>query len=223
MDNTNTTDTGEEVSIEKNKDPDRPRGILSPTDRRYLLMSEEEREEEYTQQGRSRRRKAIEERLQEGYKDFTILLDELSPKEVAEFLPGGIRGGEGGELYQGEIDALALFIASLYDREVAAPDAMLNNLVESALGRALDARGEELEDYDELRYNEQAELQELQQRFYTGQALSIREYRRLQAEGVTTDLSNVAEVRNRAAGRVKIGDVPATEYFQDDENASGDE
>lgn len=57
---------------------ERPRGILSPADRKYLLASDEELRDEYSRQARSKRDEAIHVRVRNALKDFQILVSELS-------------------------------------------------------------------------------------------------------------------------------------------------
>lgn len=60
---------------------DLPRGVLSESDREFLLKSPEEREEDYTRQGRSKRRKAIRERTRAAFYDFALLYETLDEDE----------------------------------------------------------------------------------------------------------------------------------------------
>ena len=59
-------------------DVDRPRGILSEADRKYLLADSDEREANYSRQARSLRERSIHERLRHALRDFQILQAELS-------------------------------------------------------------------------------------------------------------------------------------------------
>lgn len=56
---------------------DRPRGILSKADRKYLTQTLDERKENYTRQGRSNRKRNIRERLRNGLLDMDLILRGL--------------------------------------------------------------------------------------------------------------------------------------------------
>lgn len=66
------------------EDPDRPRGILSPSDREFLLASDEEREENYSRPGRSKRLRAIRERTVHALLDCRLIYDHMDADERAQ-------------------------------------------------------------------------------------------------------------------------------------------
>jgi hypothetical protein len=57
---------------------DRPRGILSEADRKYLLATEQEREDSYSRQAQNLRQREITSRLRNAVRDFRILNEELA-------------------------------------------------------------------------------------------------------------------------------------------------
>lgn len=65
-------------------DGDRGRGMLTPSDRAYLRASEEERQDNYSRQARHERRRAIQERVENGLLDFQVLLEHLDAEERAK-------------------------------------------------------------------------------------------------------------------------------------------
>ena len=60
---------------------DRPRGILSEADRKYLFADDDERHANYSRQSRSLREREITKRLRHALRDFQILQSELSPEQ----------------------------------------------------------------------------------------------------------------------------------------------
>ena len=60
--------------------PDRPRGILSEADRKYLIATEQEREDNYSRQAQNLREREITSRLRNALRDFRILSEELPPE-----------------------------------------------------------------------------------------------------------------------------------------------
>jgi len=67
---------------------DRPRGILSPPDRRYL-RDPEGYVEEYSKQAGSQRRRAIIERVHESLHDYPLLVSALDEESRAEAFEDG--------------------------------------------------------------------------------------------------------------------------------------
>lgn len=63
---------------------DRPRGILSKADRKYLVRPPRARDEEYSRQGRNTRRSAIADRLENSLLDMYLLYDRLSDDDLRE-------------------------------------------------------------------------------------------------------------------------------------------
>lgn len=61
---------------------DRPRGVLSESDRKFLSKPAEEREEEYSSSARSQRRSAIRERVSNAILDYPLLADELEDDQL---------------------------------------------------------------------------------------------------------------------------------------------
>ena len=61
---------------------ERGRGIVTPADRDYLRLSEEEREEKYSQSARIQRRNAIADRVENALLDFPLLAKRLDDKTV---------------------------------------------------------------------------------------------------------------------------------------------
>jgi len=60
---------------------DRPRGILSPADRKFLAMSPEERAENYSRAAKGQRERAIRERTRNGIIDFCLLWSGLTDRD----------------------------------------------------------------------------------------------------------------------------------------------
>lgn len=67
---------------------DRPRGILSKADRKYLVRPPRARDEAYSRQGRNSRRSAIAERLENSLLDMYLLYDRLSDDDLREIFNG---------------------------------------------------------------------------------------------------------------------------------------
>jgi hypothetical protein len=197
------------------------KGFLTDTDKAFLRG-----ETEYTgdndAQMRYQRRRAIRERTRNACRDFSLLLDELDPEEVAKLLPFSDDTQDTEGVYSGMADALALFFVSFFDREevsdVGARE-MVDMVVKQGVEQALEARGRELESYQSIRFNEQVPMEELRRRFSTGESLTYEQFQRLQAEGGTVDLRTEVEVchfsANRDDVRVNFGGEPAEEYFDD--------
>jgi hypothetical protein len=61
---------------------DRPRGILTEADRKFLDLSPEKRREQYSSPAASQRRRAIRERVREAIHDLRLLNNELSDEEL---------------------------------------------------------------------------------------------------------------------------------------------
>lgn len=91
------------------QDVDRPRGVLSTADRKYLQATEAEREENYSRQARAKREEAIRERTQNAIRDFQVLSNTLSPEECAEMSvgePGTIER----RVFEGDMAAVIQFL-----------------------------------------------------------------------------------------------------------------
>lgn len=63
---------------------DRPRGILSEADRKYLLASDDEREANYSRQARSLREREIRKRLRHGVLDLDLILRGLDVRVLKQ-------------------------------------------------------------------------------------------------------------------------------------------
>lgn len=207
------------------------KGFLTDADKAFL-RGEKEYSGDNVAQMRYQRRKAIRERTRNACRDFSLLLDELEPEEVAKIFPFGDDTQDTDGVYSGMTDAMALFFVSFFDREgvsdVSARE-MVDMVVQQAAKQALEARGRELESYQSVRFNEDDTIGELRERFFTGETLTFQEFQRLQAEGGTVDLRNQVEVCHFSANRenvdVEYGGEPAEEYFgaDDTDDAGGDE
>jgi len=197
------------------------KGFLTDTDKAFL-RGEREYTGDNAAQMRYQRRQAIRERTRNACRDFSLLLAELDPEEVAKLFPFGDDTQDTAGVYDGMADALALFFVSFFDREdvsdVGAHE-MVDMVVKRGVEQALEARGRELESYQSIRFNEQVPIEELRKRFSTGESLTYEQFQRLQAEGGMVDLRNEVEVchfrANRDAVDVNYGGEPAEEYFDD--------
>lgn len=70
--------------VAPSEDHDRPRGILSPADREYLVASDGEREENYSRSARTQRERAIRERAANAFMDFSLLSAHLDASDRAQ-------------------------------------------------------------------------------------------------------------------------------------------
>lgn len=64
-------------SLEAAADPERPRGILTPSDREFLL----ERKTDYTEHSRKQKRNRIRRRVRNAILDFSILFEHLEGRD----------------------------------------------------------------------------------------------------------------------------------------------
>lgn len=207
------------------------KGFLTDADKEFL-RGEKEYSGENAAQMRYQRRQAIRERTRNACRDFSLLLDELEPEEVAKIFPFGEGTQDTEDVYDGMADALALFFVSFFDREdvseVGARQ-MIDMVVREGIEEALEARGRELESYQSVQFNEDDTIAELRERFFTGETLTFEEFQRLQAEGGTVDLRGQVEVCHYSANRenvdVEYGGEAAEEYFSTDntDDGAGDE
>jgi hypothetical protein len=76
---TEVTDGGE---LEDYEEVDRPRGVLSTSDRRFLTLSDTERTDEFSRPGRRQRENAIEERINHAVIDLALLTRTIDQEEV---------------------------------------------------------------------------------------------------------------------------------------------
>lgn len=117
---------------------DRPRGILSKADREYLLASEDEREENYSRQARSKRERAIRERILHGVWDFTVIFEEMSDRQLEEFFNPEETELDS-QLRLGMINATALFYLKTwtdkYGKSLISFDMLLQEAVWAAMQR----------------------------------------------------------------------------------------
>ncbi len=100
--------------VDTQSETDRPRGILSPADRAFLVKSEEERAQEYSRQARSKRKRAIRERVKQSVYDVTLLLDFWPSQERADLIEAVLEDWRGRE---GLADLIALFALELVPRD----------------------------------------------------------------------------------------------------------
>jgi hypothetical protein len=209
------------------------KGFLTDTDKAFL-RGEKEYTGDNAAQMRYQRRQAIRERARNACRDFSVLLDEVDPEEVAKLFPFGDDTQDTAGVYSGMADALALFFVSFFDREDvsdAGAHEMVDMVVNHGVEQALEARGRELESYQPVRFNEQVPIEELRKQFFTGESLTYDQFQRLQAEGGTVDLRGQIEVCHAFAksgdADIKFDGEPAEEYFDDahdtDADAGGDE
>lgn len=111
------------------EDVDRGRGILSPTDREFLLADEEEKRERWTRQARNQRWQKIRERVHNAVLDATLLF-EYWPDEERERTFYDPAEGRGTAFEEGIADLLGL----LYRGTVAA--GRFQELLSRGVGRA---------------------------------------------------------------------------------------
>lgn len=76
--------TGNNDGDEGDDSSKRGRGIITPADREYLQLSEEEREEKYSQSARIQRRNAIADRVENAMLDFPLLAKRLDDATLRE-------------------------------------------------------------------------------------------------------------------------------------------
>lgn len=88
----------------------RGRGILTPADRVFLSMSDADREENYSAPGRSQRRRAVAERIENALLDFPTLTREVDDETVRDVFAPEREGREvdgetvaGTEIQSGQI------------------------------------------------------------------------------------------------------------------------
>jgi len=79
---------------------DRPRGILTEADRKYLVATEQERENNYSRQAQNLRKREIRKRLRHALRDFQLIESEL-PSDIVDDIfdvPPHAKSEERGEL-----------------------------------------------------------------------------------------------------------------------------
>lgn len=80
----------------------RDRGLLSPSDRKFLLSNNEEREENYSQPAQHKRHQALSSRLGNGLQDLSLLADRLETEDrdrvLEEFSRPALRRGAVGAI-----------------------------------------------------------------------------------------------------------------------------
>ena len=74
---------------------DRPRGILSEADRKYLIATEQEREDNYSRQAQNLREREIRKRLRHGLLDLDLILRSLDPDVLEEVFSRELVESEG--------------------------------------------------------------------------------------------------------------------------------
>jgi hypothetical protein len=186
---------------------DRPRGILTKADRRYL-----ENPEEYSNQGAYERRQAIRERLYESLYDFSLLVNELDEETRRE-----VFAGEGEDDREQPINVLHSVVALLYLglTDTVEPDDWVNDafrtMIARGVKRAYFERGYSVENVtvnfevkrgpalDELREREKLDFDEVWQLINSGSMSKERE-----AEMLTQMFRNM--------GHENIDPVEVTEY-----------
>lgn len=92
-------------------DVDRPRGILSTADRKWLLDGEAEYEKNHSRQASAARKAAVEERLRHALRDFQLLNEHLptdSREAIFDLSPVGEAGDR--EELEEDIQALITFL-----------------------------------------------------------------------------------------------------------------
>ena len=118
------------------ENPERPRGILSPRDRRYLL-GESDTEPE-TQKERNIRA-TIRERLRHAIMDFVLLYESLDERDCRQVLrPSESNIDDGDPIYEGVVHAFAL----LYTQDPMRFKIWIEEAVETAMydqGRLVEA------------------------------------------------------------------------------------
>ena len=179
-------------------EPHRGRG-LTPGNRELILAGmdvEYERQQWYR----------VRQRFYNTLLDATLLLEQLPEDQLARWLSPDET--DWGTVYDSMVDMVALFVASFYDRDVEAPDAMVNRLIEQGVKRAVEQRGLELHQYEPLSYStEPDELEDIKDRFLSGEELSYAEFQLLQRQGVLSDLTKQVRVARMAPDSDSEGDL----------------
>ena len=121
---------------------ERPRGILSAADRRFLRDPSEQK----SSAARSQRRKAVRERVHASLRDFVILLRHL-PDEQREqiFREEGVGEKINIGVRNSAIEGLAFLYLGLGDITERDKDGQFANAIEKAIGAAHASRGDALE------------------------------------------------------------------------------
>lgn len=193
-------------------------GGLSNADRRFLAGQSGD----VVDNTKRQRRRRIRNRVAGMMLDFTLLLDEWDPDEIATvFADAGVPDGDR-DLYEGMRDALALVLVSFYDRQEhnddddVIPEAGVDSMVAGGLRRALQARGMELHDREPVSYNTRpVDLEELHNRFTNHKPLTYNEFQTLRASSIFGD-----EVLDKL--QVQMMGSPPDENGDDGEEAKGD-
>lgn len=82
----------------------RDRGLLSPSDRKFLLSNDQERKENYSQPAQHKRHQALSSRLANGLQDLSLLADRLETEDRDRVLEDFSRPS----LRRGAVGAIAL-------------------------------------------------------------------------------------------------------------------
>lgn len=101
------------IAEEDAEDPDRDRGILSDADRRYLLADRDEWVSERTKQAESRRRNAIQKRVQNALLDFHLLVEYWPAERRDELFAADVGTAEDAELQAVLSDVIRFMYAGL--------------------------------------------------------------------------------------------------------------
>jgi hypothetical protein len=188
-------------------DDDRPRGILTPSDRAFL-RGDSDLEEASARQKWYR----IGRRVRESIRDFSLLVEALSSDRLRKMLYPDDKD-EFGAVSEGVCDALALFFLRGYERPTEGDppegirwnlnldeDVHQNMLVKEGLSRALKQRGKSLHEYENFEYlTTPRDLDGLMREFRNGDPLTLDEFETLQREATNVDLSEWAKVVHLAA------------------------
>lgn len=88
----------------------RDRGLLSPSDRKFLLSNDEERQKNYSQPAQHKRHQALSSRLGNGLQDISLLADRLETEDRDKALERFSRP----TLRRGAVGAIALIYELSY-------------------------------------------------------------------------------------------------------------
>lgn len=160
---------------------DRPRGILSPADRRYL-----ENPDEYSKQAGYERRRAIVERLHEALHDMPLLVSDLDEESRAEAFEDGDLAGKEHTLnvLSWSFALLYLGITDTVDPADLAKDAF-EDIAASGVRKAYLQRGVSVEEVEvEVSVTRGEPVDELREK----EELSYAEVNQLLEAGVLSDL-----------------------------------
>lgn len=200
------------MSDDRDRDLDRDRGILTPSDRKFLIGDRDDYEESSIRQKWYR----IVNRVRNSIQDFTLLFETLPPNRLGQiFYPGDRGDADRSDIYQSMRAGLALFFLQQYEEpnqmdlpeswnvppeRFFFPQHRQNRLVERGLRRALESRGEQLHEYEYFEYKtEPLNLENLWRRYQSGEPLTMEEFETLQREATTADIQWQARVVNESA------------------------